>query len=134
MASPESLAFRNAYSDIAEILQHQVCVTVVACKLYSLRIISKHTKNQVSNFGRDVNGVWILLPAIESKIQKKPSAFNTFVTYLSEEDVFSEVVEKLKTERDHEQAMQRNSRVGKLYVAEIIHTCTITFNSYYIYF
>ena len=106
-SSPESLALRYAYGDIAEILEHQASVIVLARKLYSLGIITRHTKNQISNHSA-VQGVEILLRAIESRLQKKPSAFNTFITCLSEEAVFSEVVEKLKTER---QAMQ--GRVGK---------------------
>ena len=99
----ESVAFQEAYCNIAGVLEHQASLIALARKLYSGGVIGRAVKDRIGNVGVSrENDVETLLRAVETSIQKKPSNFSVFVRCLSGEPVFSEVVEELESRRDNQ--------------------------------
>ena len=116
MASAESLAFQQAYDVLAQCLELQTSPLDIANKLYSRKVIGIATKNNIGHVASPKEKARILLCAVESAIRINPTNFDKFISSLSEEPVFSEIVTQLvksrteatrrkKSESDHPYSM-----------------------------
>ena len=78
----------------------------------SMNVIGKNLKNQIGSGSLSPSeNVEALLRAVENSIETSPSSYNVFVECLSEEPVFSNVVEELNDVKKQEIQLQG---IGKL--------------------